>query len=586
MLMRYAVHLAGGHGIVWNIGEAPVDGATDFLFMVSLAGVVKAGLDAGTAVKVLGFVAHTITVLLVYAGIVAYFGGRRLVAILTAGFLACGPGLRYVEAYFGTPLFAMFAALTWFLALALITRPRSRAAPPLFALAALATGLVRPEGVFLAVFMLGSVVYATGGRRAAGAVVWFASVFAILGGAYLVWRKVYFGYFLPNPFYAKGGGALHPISFEAAIENVSTLLLPFLPVLAIAIVLSVVSLIKTLDRTKLERLLRWLGVGALALFALGLARSSDPAAHEVLVLGRYSSKYAAILGFVLAAGAAALIASALVHRLLAGTLPRVREPATDAGSYLEHVRRWTLIALIPVAGYTAIWILIRDVMNYLMRFQYAVLPVVCMVWPAFLMGAGRAFPGLRLAGRRAQFGAIAVSVAVVAGTVFLQRSMMTVSDGFHDGRYDMALMLRDYASEDYTMATTEAGLLPYYSQWNAVDIWGFNDKWIAHHTQVTDSYLDRYRPELVILATKFPLDEPPGAPGSWYSVLGTAKRYAERRDYVLAAAYGADASKVHYYYVRSGFEHSAEIIGRIQSLEYTWYLNGRPAVDFAADPRR
>ena len=35
MLMRYAQNFAGGHGIVWNIGEHPVDGATDFLFMAS-----------------------------------------------------------------------------------------------------------------------------------------------------------------------------------------------------------------------------------------------------------------------------------------------------------------------------------------------------------------------------------------------------------------------------------------------------------------------------------------------------------------------------------------------------------------------
>ena len=41
MLMRYAQHLAGGHGIVWNIGEHPVDGATDFLFMVVSAALIK-----------------------------------------------------------------------------------------------------------------------------------------------------------------------------------------------------------------------------------------------------------------------------------------------------------------------------------------------------------------------------------------------------------------------------------------------------------------------------------------------------------------------------------------------------------------
>ena len=42
MLMRYAENLAAGHGIVWNVGEAPVDGATDFLFMSSVAGLDQA----------------------------------------------------------------------------------------------------------------------------------------------------------------------------------------------------------------------------------------------------------------------------------------------------------------------------------------------------------------------------------------------------------------------------------------------------------------------------------------------------------------------------------------------------------------
>ena len=44
MLMRYADHLAHGYGIVWNIGGHPVDGATDFLFMVSVAALMKIGV--------------------------------------------------------------------------------------------------------------------------------------------------------------------------------------------------------------------------------------------------------------------------------------------------------------------------------------------------------------------------------------------------------------------------------------------------------------------------------------------------------------------------------------------------------------
>src|SRR3954469_22776431 len=45
MLMRYAVNLAHGHGMVWNVGEHPVDGATDFLFTVVLAVPIRMGLS-------------------------------------------------------------------------------------------------------------------------------------------------------------------------------------------------------------------------------------------------------------------------------------------------------------------------------------------------------------------------------------------------------------------------------------------------------------------------------------------------------------------------------------------------------------
>lgn len=66
MLMRYAQNLAGGHGIVWNIGEHPVDGATDFLFMAALSLPIKLGLTGGQSVRGIGFASHILTVLLVY----------------------------------------------------------------------------------------------------------------------------------------------------------------------------------------------------------------------------------------------------------------------------------------------------------------------------------------------------------------------------------------------------------------------------------------------------------------------------------------------------------------------------------------
>ena len=38
--------------------------------------------------------------------------------------------------------------------------------------------------------------------------------------------------------------------------------------------------------------------------------------------------------------------------------------------------------LAMVLGYTVMWILISGRMNYLMRFQYAIVPIVLLSWPA------------------------------------------------------------------------------------------------------------------------------------------------------------------------------------------------------------
>ena len=64
MIMRYAENLSAGHGIVWNPGEPPVDGATDFLFMVSVAALHKLGLSPEFAVRLLTLSAHLLTIAL------------------------------------------------------------------------------------------------------------------------------------------------------------------------------------------------------------------------------------------------------------------------------------------------------------------------------------------------------------------------------------------------------------------------------------------------------------------------------------------------------------------------------------------
>ncbi|MEJ2139101.1 MAG: hypothetical protein P8Y61_06600, partial [Gammaproteobacteria bacterium] len=66
MLMRYADNLAHGWGIVWNIGEPPLDGATDFLFMLVVALIHRMGLTMEDAVRLVSIASHLATVALIY----------------------------------------------------------------------------------------------------------------------------------------------------------------------------------------------------------------------------------------------------------------------------------------------------------------------------------------------------------------------------------------------------------------------------------------------------------------------------------------------------------------------------------------
>lgn len=234
ILMRYSEHLGHGYGIVWNLGGGHVDGATDFLFMVLAAVPYKLGMSVESSVRMLTVGSHLATVLVVY------FAGRRLhrapvaVCALAAAWVAVGPALRSIEQMFGTPFFGLTVAVAWVFAY------RYRATPSvgngvMFAGAALVMGLTRPEGVLLAGYMVLAVA-AVEWREARRLIVATAAVFAVIGGAYFVWRWWYFGYPLPNPYYRKGGGTLHRESLRASIHNARLFLLPVVPLAVIALV--------------------------------------------------------------------------------------------------------------------------------------------------------------------------------------------------------------------------------------------------------------------------------------------------------------------------------------------------------------
>jgi len=496
MLMRYAKHVAQGQGIVWNIGEKPNGGVTDFLFMVFVAALAKAGLSLELSVRLIVFISHILTAVFVYLAIRTLHGSSRWIAFIPAAYLAVGPGLWYVEAYFGTPFFTLFVCLTWWFANKLEKENNRRFLPLLFALTSFTMGLIRPEGVFLAIFIMLSILYGKGFRQSRRVVLYFLGIFIFLGGFYLFWRWSYSGYPLPNSFYIKGGGHLYLNSLIMSIRNAIILTFPFS-------IIFIYALIKL----------------TLAFFKKNLA------------------------------------------------------------SWRPQALKQTIFPLIPLAGFVILWVLLSNAMNHRGRFQYPILPIVLISYPPLLKSI---FKSYRPSRALLIFPLFLVAILSLGGLMHQYKK----SYSSRDGRYDVAVMLKSYSNRNYTMAITESGLLPFYSEWKAVDAVGLHDQWIAHHGPITEDYLDRYSPEIIMFHAFFSPIAPPQERdeawhSKWHSIVRVLKNYAEDKGYILASSFGLNPHDTHYYYVKPDFLESAEIARKISSTDYFWWENSKKCINYA-----
>jgi hypothetical protein len=206
--LRYARNLVEGHGLVYNVGEA-VEGYTNLLWTLLLAGLIALGIDAVVGSAVLGALCWA-GALAVAARCGAAAGGPRagLVAAAVAA-LSLQAALEAVEGL-ETALYALLIA-AGVLALA----PRAEGEGPsngrgwtstlAFALAA----LTRPEAPLLAALAHGGLLLGDPTRRSARlrAALVAGAALAAQQAALLAWRLHTYGEPLPNTFYAKVGGA-------------------------------------------------------------------------------------------------------------------------------------------------------------------------------------------------------------------------------------------------------------------------------------------------------------------------------------------------------------------------------------------
>lgn len=201
---RYARNALLGHGLVFNPGER-VEGYTNFLWTVLFVPVLAFTGEPAP-------VAHVLTLALALATVALLWWALRqpvgAVAALFAAALLAGNTTFVLYTARGS---GMETALFTLLILAGVVAAAQSGRRTLFAAGALfgLAAMTRPEGVLVAV-VCGSALLALrlrrGLRGALAGPLTLAAGALLVFGPYYGWRYSYYGYPLPNTFYAKVGG--------------------------------------------------------------------------------------------------------------------------------------------------------------------------------------------------------------------------------------------------------------------------------------------------------------------------------------------------------------------------------------------
>ncbi len=202
---RYSRHLVDGLGLVWNPGEV-VEGYTNFLWVLIVAAGLGLGVGPEVLTPILGWLSGALILVLLTAFGAGRWGWRDPWIWLAPGALVLS---RTFTAWCSGGLETQFFSLGIWLGLWLLIRERAAGAavPWRSSLCLTVATLVRPEGgLFALAAGLCLLADVAGRRRSLGSLLLWTLPFWVGVGSHWLWRRGYYGFWLPNTFTAKVNG--------------------------------------------------------------------------------------------------------------------------------------------------------------------------------------------------------------------------------------------------------------------------------------------------------------------------------------------------------------------------------------------
>ncbi|KTD50325.1 protein LphB [Legionella quinlivanii] len=218
---RYAEQLAQGNGLLWTANKLPVEGYSNFTWILLAYLVIKLGLPLIPSLKVVATGCLLLAFFLLYR--CARLFGSPFYALLSVYLFSCYKGLYWwTVSGLETSLFIMLVLLFTFLLLQLFsdTKQNNRGSCFWLCISLTLLSLTRFEGilwlVFAGLYIICPWFHAGDAREKLWkptlkpAAICFILGFLLPYSIYFVWRLTYFGQWLPNSYLCKWMSSFYP----------------------------------------------------------------------------------------------------------------------------------------------------------------------------------------------------------------------------------------------------------------------------------------------------------------------------------------------------------------------------------------